>query len=69
MCPFDATAQPPSFLSLPGSCTVVAEAVSVRLFGGDVPLLTFPRLGEIIAVARLDLIAGVPGTAVFAVPL
>ncbi|KAI0976733.1 hypothetical protein F4678DRAFT_122721 [Xylaria arbuscula] len=63
------TTTPPPSLPLAGSRTFVAETFGIRLFGGDVLLLALSVLGEVIAVAAFDLIARVPGTAVFAVPL
>ncbi|KAK5634886.1 hypothetical protein RRF57_010598 [Xylaria bambusicola] len=59
----------PRCLPFSGPCTVVAETVGIRLLSGDVPLFTFPGLGEVIAVAGFDLVTRVPGTAFFAVPL
>ncbi|KAI1419620.1 hypothetical protein F5Y12DRAFT_720513 [Xylaria sp. FL1777] len=61
------TPPPPPSLALAGSRAVVAETVSVRLLGRDVPLLTFPHCSEVIAVAGFDLVTRVPGTTVFAV--
>lgn len=63
------TQAPPPFSSIPSPSAVVAQAAGIRLLGGDVPVVTAPRRGKAIAVAGLDLVTRVPGTALVAVPL